>query len=102
MTKTDESLVMSLFAAEHPPSEPMFYIYSKDDADRHEFVAWWKPMACGYTKDLGRAGRYTKAQADEITGRGCTVAVPEKVAVDAAMQIVPMDRLRSFLLESAA
>lgn len=32
----------------------------------HEHGQWWGPNHCGYTDDLAKAGRYSKAEAGEI------------------------------------
>jgi hypothetical protein len=32
-----------------------------------EHQAWWGPNRCGYTTDVGLAGRYTEAEAGAIT-----------------------------------
>lgn len=32
----------------------------------NEHGAWWKPDHCGYTSDIGEAGRYTQQEAREI------------------------------------
>jgi hypothetical protein len=31
-----------------------------------EHRSWWGPGHCGYTRDLGRAGRYTAQEAGQI------------------------------------
>lgn len=37
----------------------------------HKYEAWWAPDERGYTKDLDRAGRYGRADAERIVGRSC-------------------------------
>ena len=49
-------------------------------------VVWWRPNRCGYTNRISQAGRYSKAEADEIvaqaniTGEINEKAVPESKA----------------------
>lgn len=34
----------------------------------NEHRAWWRPARCGYVRDVRGAGRYTRAEAIEISG----------------------------------
>ncbi len=41
-------------------TEPLYLVWS------NEHGCWWRPNSCGYTTDRAQAGRYTKAEADDI------------------------------------
>lgn len=38
----------------------------------HQHGAWWGPERCGYTRNIGRAGRYSEDEALDI----CFKAIP--------------------------
>lgn len=38
----------------------------------HEHSAWWGPGRCGYVSSIGKAGRYSEAEAMDI----CTNSIP--------------------------
>ena len=42
-----------------------------------EHTAWWRPGRWGYTTVLAEAGRYTRAEAEEIVARANIVAIHE-------------------------
>ena len=42
-----------------------------------EHDAWWGPGRMGYTSELAEAGRYTKAQADQIVAHANVVSINE-------------------------
>lgn len=70
--------LVALAPAEEPSTPDLWVIWS------HEHRAWWGPKQRGYTEDLREAGRYTKAEAAEITlgtlPYGIEVPVPARSA----------------------
>lgn len=61
-------------------SEDTYLIWSP------EHSGWWKPDECGYTNRLSKAGRYTKAQAIEIS----TKAIPGTAALLGMLPEIPV------------
>jgi hypothetical protein len=50
----------------------------------NEHGAWWKPGRNGYTRELAQAGRYGKAEADEIVAQAnqyCEPGICNEVAM---------------------
>ena len=51
-------------------NEPQFLIWS------NEHKAWWGRYRSGYTNSPYNAGKYTKAEADEIVANACLGGIP--------------------------
>lgn len=66
----------------------------------NEHRAWWRPKSAGYTYDVRAAGRYTSAEAIDISGtarNGWTnpARVPDELAIN--IQDLPPDIFASIL-----
>jgi len=85
LTNFVDELLRRAGAAARPDDLPPYLIWS------NEHGAWWRPNSAGYTSEIERAGRYTRAQAidqcaygrDGYTARDCPSEIP--VRFDAAM-----------------
>jgi hypothetical protein len=60
-----------------PVTAEMYLVWS------NEHRCWWNPNSSGYTRQVARAGRYSRAEAIEISrGRGWpSTGIPDEVPV---------------------
>lgn len=54
-----------------------------------EHMAWWRPASMGYTTSLHEAGRYTKAEGEDILSRANLVAFHECLIPVSAIGAAP-------------
>lgn len=55
----------------------LWLVYTLTEPGHGSVLLWWKANRCGYTAKVDEAGRYTRAEAEEIERlRGQEVAVP--------------------------
>lgn len=63
----------------------MKYLVYCSERQRDGIACWWNPGRLGYTDNVDKAGRYTKAEADEIErgshGEDCGIAEDEVLAM---------------------
>jgi len=77
--------------------EELYLIQCKSESAGNS-VLWWKPDRLGYTGDLDKAGRYTKAEAESIERlRGEERKVPEALALSLVKRHVLVDDLNGAL-----
>lgn len=62
----------------------------------YEHDAWWRPGGFGYTSTLAQAGRYERAEADQIVARANRVTVNEAAVplAEAATFLAAIEMLR--------
>lgn len=71
----------------------------------NEHRAWWRPNSAGYTRDVRRAGRYTRQEAIDISGtarNGWTdpAKLPDEIAVN--MNDLPADIFAAMVAQDPA
>lgn len=71
---------VALRLAAKPANEGLYLVWS------NQHRAWWRPNSAGYTDDVKRAGRYSRAEAISISFRGrdgwdSPKGVPDELAI---------------------